>query len=120
MGGNLIILHGRLTRDIESRDYQSKSGSNTMATFCVACDAKFGDDAYYFDCTAFGKTGELATAHLRKGSEVLVYGEMTYRDKQQADGTKRRFYSVNVDRFEFCGSKKSDDGFEQINKDVPF
>lgn len=118
--GNLIIIHGRLTRDVDGREYQGKNGTGTMATFCVACDAKFGDDVYYFDCSAFGKTGELAAAHLRKGSEVIVYGEHTYRDKEQADGTKRRYWSVNVDRFEFCGSKRSEDGFEQLDKDVPF
>ena len=113
--GNTITIHGRLTDDVKERDYTKQDGkSGKMATFAVACDAKFGDATYYFDCSAFGKTAEVIAAHFHKGQEILVYGEMTYRDKD-----KKRFYTVNVDRFEFCGTKPAD-SLEQVNKDVPF
>ena len=117
--GNTIILHGRLTKDPEQKTYTKKDGSpGTMTTYCVACDAKFGDGAYYFDCTASGKTGEVMYAHLKKGSEIIVYGEHVYRDK---DG--KRFWNVNTDRFEFCGRKvdgKASDSLEEVDKDVPY
>ena len=122
--GNTIIIHGRLTRDPEQKTFKKKDGSaGTLTTFCVACDAKFGDFTYYFDCSASGKTGELVYTHLNKGSEVLVYGEMVYRDKDN-----KRFYNVNVDRFEFCGSKTNgsstqaakQETLEDVAEDTPW
>ena len=48
-----------------------------------------------------------------------MYGELTYNDK---DG--KRYYTVNVDRFDFCGSKgesnSGNDTLEEVNNDVPF
>ena len=119
--GNTIILHGRLTKDPEQRQYTKRDGSTgTMSTFCVACDAKFGDATYYYDCTAAGKTGELIYTHMKKGSEILLYGEHVYRDK---DG--KRFWNVNVDRFEFCGSRQnsgtpSGETFQEVSDSTPF
>lgn len=122
MGGATIIIHGRLTRDPEQRDYKQRDGSTgKMTTFCVAYDAKFGDKTYYRDCTAWGKTGELAYTHLTKGREVIVYGEPVYNDKDN-----KRFENVNVDRFEFCGSKtdgsstQAAETMEEITEATPF
>lgn len=120
MGGNIIIIHGRLTADPESRTYKKADGNeSSMTTYCVACDARFGDKSYFYDCTMFGRNAELALAHLKKGREVVVYGELTYNDKND-----KRYYTVNVDRFDFCGSKndgnKAGDSLEEVDKDVPF
>lgn len=120
MGGSWIYVHGRLTKDPETRSYNKSDGSTgTMTVFCVAVDARFGDKTYYYDCTAHGRNGELIMAHFKKGQEIIVSGEHVYNEKD-----KKKFWNVNVDRFEFCGTKANNEGqgetFTQLDKDVPF
>lgn len=119
MGGSFSVIHGRLANDPEQRTYKKSDGSTgTMVVFCVAVDSRFGDHTNYWDCAAHGKTGELVMAHLKKGKEVVCYGEHVYNEKD-----KKRYWTLNIDKFEFCGTKDQtapDDSMEQVNKDVPF
>lgn len=114
-----IIVHGRLTKDPEQRDYTNKNGNGKMTTFTVAADQRWGDTTNYFDCSAFGKTGELVAAHFHKGQEIIVRGEMNSR-KIEKDGVKRVYWTINVDEFDFCGSKQTADSMEQLEEDSPF
>lgn len=123
MGSSFTVIHGRLVADPEKRTYKKADGtSGTMTLFCVAVDARFGDGCYYWDCTAFGKTGELIVTHFHKGKEILCQGEHVYNEKD-----KKRFWNLNVDKFDFCGGKETtttattnNDTFEQVTADVPF
>lgn len=114
---NEILIHGRLTDDVKERDYSTQKGDkNKMATFTVAVDQRWGDNTNYFDCAAFGKTAELIATHFFKGKEILLTGEMNSRTVEK-DGVKRKYWTVNVDRFDFCGNK---DSMEKLTEDVPF
>ena len=65
------------------------------------------------------KTGELVAAHFHKGQEIIVRGEMNSR-KIEKDGVKRVYWTINVDEFDFCGSKQNADSMEQLEEDSPF
>lgn len=123
------MLHGRLTHDPDERDYNKKDGTKgKMTTFTVAVDARFGDATYYHDCAAFGRTAEIIAAHFHKGQEIVTWGEPTYNDREDKNGNgKRRFHTLNVIGFDFCGAKADSDtpqatkdSFEQIDDDTPF
>lgn len=119
------MYHGRLVDDPQERDYKNREGkAGKMTTFAVAVDARFGDKTYYHDCTAFGQTAEAIAVHFHKGQEICVYGEPTYNVKEDKEtGKKMKFETLNVDRFDFCGTKADNgngDTFEKVNDDTPF
>lgn len=115
---NVITVHGRLTREPEIKDYESKKGKGKMATFTVASDRRFGDDPDFFDCALFGdKRADVFGTHFHKGQEIVLMGELNSRTVE-SDGVKRKYWTINVDQFDFCGSKQ--DGMQQIEDDAPF
>ncbi|MEG2521280.1 MAG: single-stranded DNA-binding protein [Anaerovoracaceae bacterium] len=128
---NKIIIHGRLGRDVETKSYKNKKGeAGTIAKFAVGVNRKFGEETDWFNCTAFGKQGELIANYFKKGSEIVVEGSMQcnkYEDKY--------FWNLAVEAFDFCGSKSDGnnnstsssgpvavpEGFQEIeDEDIPF
>lgn len=97
-----------------------------MVNFSVAVNRRFGDEADFFNCFAFGKPAEAIATHFHKGKEIICEGSMQM-DKYNKDGQDRIAWKLNVRAFYFCG-KKSDSaapgtpsGFEAIDeKDLPF
>ncbi|MBQ7481076.1 MAG: single-stranded DNA-binding protein [Lachnospiraceae bacterium] len=108
---NKVILMGRLTRDPETR---YSTGDNPMAIgkFSIAVDRRFkrnGDEQTtdFFNCTAFGKQGEFVEKYLRKGTKVLVEGELRNDNYTNKNGEK--VYSMNIvtNNIEFAESKNA-------------
>lgn len=121
---NQIIIHGRLADDVQVRDYKNSKGkTGKMATFSVAVDPRFGDNTNFFDCASFGdKQADLIATHFHKGQEIMLTGEMTSRVVEK-DGKKTKYWTVNVDRFDFCGKREdipAGNSMENVNEDVPF
>jgi len=120
---NQIIIHGRLVDDVKERDYKTKSGENKkMSTLTIAADQRWGDNTNYFDCATFGTQADLIATHFHKGQEILVRGEMNSRTVEK-DGQKRKYWTVNIDQFDFCGKKadsEKTDSFEDLNDETPF
>lgn len=115
---NEIMLHGRLTDDVQCRDYTTQKGkTDKMSTFCVAVAQRWGDNTNYFDCSCFGKVAEIVASHFHKGQEIIVRGEMNSRVVEK-DGQKRKYWTVNVDQFDFCGKKE--EGFVDADDAAPF
>lgn len=128
MGRNNVDRHGRLVRDPEEKAYKTKDGSNgTMAVFSIAVDNSYGakTEASFYDCRIFGRKAEALLKFFKKGSEIVVHGEMEQYEYEK-DGQKRRNWSVNVSEFDFCGNKgegSSDQqsGFGPVqDDDIPF
>lgn len=132
---NNIIVIGRLTKDPEIRVFtNSENKSTTIARFTVAVDKRNKDKGTnFFSCVAFGKTAEFAEKYLKKGTKMVVSGEMNNETYQATDGDKRTIWEITVDQMTFAESKgnntepipaKDADGFmtipESINEDLPF
>ncbi len=111
---NKWIGMGRLTRDPEVR--YSQSGS-AVANFSVAIDRRYKRDgettADFFNCTAFGKTGEFAEKYLHKGIKVVIEGELQNNNYEDKNGTKHYSVQIIVNQIEFAESKSS-----QTNNDT--
>ncbi len=115
---NNITIHGRLVRDPEIGEYTtSKGDKGKSCKFTVAVNRKFGEDADFFSCIVFGKLAEVIDKFFKKGSEIIVSGEMQCNPYEGKDGTRKYPWSLVVSQFDFCGSKK--DGNKPVDEGIP-
>ncbi len=106
---NKVILMGNLTREPEIR-YSAGESSMAIARFSIAVNRRFKRqndqaDADFFNCTAFGKTGEFVEKYLHQGSKVLVMGRIQNDNYTNRDGQKVYSVQVIVEEIEFAESK---------------
>lgn len=105
---NMVILSGRLVRDPEIR-YGSGAEPMCIAKFTLAVDKNYkknaDDKANFINCTAFGKTGEVAEKHCSKGTKLIVTGEWTTGSYKNKDGNTVYTNDCNVSKLEFAESK---------------
>lgn len=104
---NLVILKGRLTKDVSLQ--QSTSGIY-YCRFTLAVDGFKDKDgnkqAEFIECTAWRQTAEFIGRYLsEKGQEMLIDGNLK-NNNYEKDGVKHWSYVVNVSRVYFCGSKR--------------
>jgi len=103
---NLVILMGRLTRDPE---ISSSASGTTFARYSIAVDRKFkreGEpDADFFNCTSFGKQAEFVERYLKKGTKIVVTGEIQNNNYTNKDGQKVYDLRIMVHDVEFAESK---------------
>ena len=59
----------------------------------------------WFNVTAFGKVAETLAKNLRKGSQLLVQGKLTFNPWLSRDGEPRVGADVVLQDFEFAGGK---------------
>lgn len=103
---NSITIAGRLTSDPELR---TTSNGTNVTRFTVAVNKIVNGEkaADFFDCSAFGKTGDNIQRYFFKGSLIAITGEIhqdKFTDKQ---GNKREKWGVNVQRFSFLQGKEN-------------
>ncbi len=103
---NQIIIKGRLTRDPELKNVQTKDDFKPVCTFDVAVDKMYGEDADFFRCQIWGKRAEFVEKFFVKGQEILVQGSHESRKYTDKDGKNRIAWELKVNQVEFCGSKK--------------
>lgn len=105
---NQTVIQGRLTRDIETR--YATSGA-AVGNFGVASNRKYKEqeEVTFLDCTVFGKTCEIMTQHLKKGSPVLLRGRLktdSWEDKKT--NQKKSKLVLIVEDFHFVGGGKAE------------
>lgn len=106
---NKVILMGRLTRDPEVR--YGGTSNMAIARFSIAVDRRFKREGQpstdFFDCTAFGKLGEFVEKYLKKGTKILLDGELQNNNYENKDGQKVYGMRVIANQIEFAESKRS-------------
>jgi single-strand DNA-binding protein len=106
-GGNQIVVYGHLGNDPDSKYLDS---GKQITSFNVASDNGKTSDGQskgttWFRCTCFGKTAEVATEYLSKGSAVIVSGSASLREYTTKDGEKRSSLEVAVNNLVLAGAK---------------
>ena len=93
MNLNKTILVGRLTRDPEVRSLPS---GQQVASFGLATDRFYNDKAgqrqqqtEFHNIVLFGRTAEIASQYLKKGSLTLIEGRIQTRSWQDQEGNKK-------------------------------
>jgi len=113
---SLIILNGRLTKEVDLRYSQN---GNAVAKFTVAVNRSRKEQdgsrkADFHNCVAFHKTAELIAQHFIKGSMIGIVGELQDNNYEK-DGVKHYNKQIVVDTFGFRESRRSDDNSPQQN-----
>jgi len=100
---NNITISGNLTSDPIQRT--TKDGK-PVTTISVADNYRNGVN--YFECVGWNKTAEFLTQYFKKGSGIIVQGEVQTNTWEQ-DGQKRYKEVINISKVSFvpkAGSKE--------------
>lgn len=129
---NRIIIHGYLGRDPELKTYQNAQGETRSLVNLSVGVSRRDEETDWFDVTMFGKRAEVVEKWFRKGAQIVLSGRMQSSTVEK-DGTKRKYWKLIADDFDFCDSKDSPrgsarnvapedvpDSFEQAEEDIPF
>jgi single-strand DNA-binding protein len=108
---NTFIGMGRLTRDPEIKVTQS---GTSVATFTLAIDRKYKDKSGekktdFINCTSWRNTAEFIGKYARKGTKLIVTGEIQTRTYDDKDGKKVYVTEVVVESVEFAESKRDEE-----------
>ncbi|MCA9149469.1 MAG: single-stranded DNA-binding protein [Planctomycetales bacterium] len=110
---NRVILMGNITRDIELR-YTPGGSAVTDVGLAVNDRRKtptgeWVDETTYVDVTLWGRTAEIASEYLSKGSPVLFEGRLKL-DTWEQDGQKRSKMRVVGERMQMLGTRTGGNG----------
>jgi single-strand DNA-binding protein len=100
---------GNLTKDPELR---YTSTGVPVANFRIASNKKYKDnlgeskeDVCFIGVVAWQKLAESCSKFLKKGSAVLVEGELRSRFKENEDGSKRNLIEIRAFQVQFLDKK---------------
>lgn len=111
-----VVMLGNLGNDPEERI--TKAGK-TVVTFPLAVSRKRqgAESAAWFSCSVSGATAQYAKNYLRKGSRVLVIGELEVSSYVSQNGEKRCSLNVWVSDLQNVSSRQdsSEDGGSKVS-----
>ncbi|HEY1406734.1 MAG TPA: single-stranded DNA-binding protein [Spirochaetota bacterium] len=105
---NRVFMIGRLTKDPDLRYTQ---GGTSVASFSIANNRSYTaqnerkEAVSYFNCIAWGKSGEVIAQHCKKGQRIGIEGRLQQRSWQDQSGQKRNTVEVVVENFQFLDAK---------------
>jgi single-strand DNA-binding protein len=98
---NRIILTGIAGSDPQTR----QTATTNVSSFRLAVRGKSKDETLWITVTAFGKTAELISQYIKKGSKCGVDGKLNLDEYTDKEGVKRMNVQVITDSIEFFSSK---------------
>ena len=106
---NRVYLIGRLTADPELKTI---SGGSQVCSFSIANNRSYTrqngesvEEVSYFNCTVWGKLGEILHRYAGKGKQIAVEGRLRQRRWQGPDGKNQSAVDIVVGNFQFLGSR---------------
>lgn len=105
---NIVVLIGRIVRDIEVR-YTEKDLAVSNFTIAVRKDYKNAEGEYesdYINCVAFGNISQYLQKYSNKGDMVAISGRMQNRNYEDKEGNKRYSTEILVNKVTLLASKK--------------
>ena len=118
---NNVMVAGNLTKDPIFRETSNKT---PVANFHVAANRRYKDianqwqeDVCYVGVVAWNKLADSCKDRLRKGSAILVDGELQSRTFKTEDGKNRTIVEIKAKRIQFLNKfgKSSD---EEIDSNI--
>jgi single-strand DNA-binding protein len=106
---NRVILLGNLTRDPELRYIQSGTAVTDIGLAVndrrKNANGEWIDEPTFVDITLWGRTAEVASEYLTKGSPVLIEGRLKYDAWETPEGQKRSKLKVIGENMRLLGSR---------------
>jgi len=110
---NRVILVGNLTRDVELKYLQSGTAVTEIGLAVnnrrKTQSGEWVDEPLFVDITLWGRTAEVASEYLSKGSSVLIEGRLKF-DTWESEGQKRSKLRVVGETMQMLGSRGSGSG----------
>ena len=115
---NKIFMTGNLTRQPELKLTPSgvKVCNLGLASNERWNDAQSGEQretVCFVEVEAWNRQAEIIDEYFKKGSQILVEGNLKFDQWQAEDGTNRNRLSVRLQRFEFVGANPNGNGNRQ-------
>ena len=105
---NRVILVGNLTRDVELKYLQSGTAVTELGLAVndrhKSATGEWVEETVFVDISLFGRTAEIASEYLQKGSSVLIEGRLKY-DKWEKEGKKYSKLRVVGERMQMLGPR---------------
>lgn len=118
-----VILIGRLGKDIDLR--QTGAGSS-IANLSLATDRRYKDgrgnaqtETEWHSVVFFGKTAEIASQYLHKGSSVYIEGRLHTRKYTDKQGIERYVTEIIGETLQFLDKKPADVRSTNVRKATP-
>jgi len=107
---NSVIIAGNLIKD---PTFRSTTTGTPVANFTIASNRKFKDstgqikeDVCFIGVVAWYKLAESCYENLKKGSAVLVEGELQSRSWKTEDGFNRNIVEIKARRIQFLNKRE--------------
>lgn len=124
---NNVLIAGNLTCD---PSFRKTTNGTPVANFFIASNRKFKDNSgqwrenvCYVGVVAWYKLAESCYENLKKGSAIIVDGEMQSRSWRNDDGSSRNVVEIKARRIQFLNRKNTsgdDDKFEDDDSDKDY
>jgi single-strand DNA-binding protein len=105
---NRVILVGNLTRDPELRYIPSGTAVSDLGLAVndrrKTASGEWVDETTFVDVTLWGRTAEVASEYLGKGSSVLIEGRLKL-DTWEKDGKKNSKLRVICEKMQMLGGR---------------
>lgn len=112
---NYVLIVGNLTKD---PIFRTTSNNTPVVNFSIASNRRYKDrnqswqeDVCYIGIVAWNKLAESCHQRLRKGSAVLVEGELQTRNWRSEDGSSRSILEVKARRIQFLNKNGRSNGY---------
>jgi len=106
---NYVIVAGNLTRDPV---FRQTTNQTPVVNFSMASNRRYKDssnqwqeDVCYIGIVAWNKLAESCKERLKKGSAVLVDGELQSRSWKTDDGNNRSIVEIKARRIQFLNKR---------------
>ena len=106
---NYVIVAGNLTKDPV---FRQTTNNTPVVNFSIASNRKYKDstnqwqeDVCYVGIVAWNKLAESCKDRLKKGSAVLVDGELQSRNWKSDDGHNRSIVEIKARRIQFLNKR---------------
>jgi single-strand DNA-binding protein len=103
---NTVVLVGRSGRDAELRYFETGS---VKASFAIAVDRSFSrenKETDWFEVEAWGKLAEFCGEWVKKGTSLVVSGQLEAQRWQDPAGNTREKLLVKAVEIKFAASKR--------------
>jgi single-strand DNA-binding protein len=107
---NYVIVAGNLTKD---PIFRQTTNNTPVVNFSIASNRKYKDssnqwqeDVCYVGIVAWNKLAESCRDRLKKGSAVLVDGELQSRSWKSDDGHNRSIVEIKARRIQFLNKRE--------------
>lgn len=107
--GCLVMITGRIARDLDFKMIQSQKGAFATVKFNVAVnrstyDKNEGQEADFIPCEATGKTAEFINNYFQKGDAIMLVGTLLSYKRKNQDGSYEQYpngWKVKIEQASF-------------------